>query len=171
MGPRARPGAGQLLVFTEFADTARWLRDRFVDAGFTTDLLDGTVDHIARDDLQERFLGGEFQVLVSTDAEGEGIDLQSANVMVDWDLPWSMVRLEQRMGRLHRVGQTKPVHVYHLVSPQTREGRVQEVMLNNLEVANQSLEGKLYDLLDATADRGPGRLPARSQERGPVLSR
>lgn len=148
-----KPGVGQLLVFTEFADTARWLRDRFGDAGFTTDLLDGSVDHIARDDLQERFLGGEFQVLVSTDAGGEGIDLQSANVMVDWDLPWSMVRLEQRMGRLHRVGQTKPVHVYHLVSPQTREGRVQEVMLNNLEVANQSLEGKLYDLLDATADR------------------
>ena len=92
-------------------------------------------------------------MLVSTDAGGEGIDLQSANVMVDWDLPWSMVRLEQRMGRLHRVGQTKPVYVYHLVSPQTREGRVQEVMLTNLETANQSLEGKLYDLLDATADR------------------
>ncbi len=147
------PGTGQLLVFTEFTDTARWLRDRFLDAGFTTDLLDGSVDHVARDDLQERFLGSEFQVLVSTDAGGEGIDLQSANVMVDWDLPWSMVRLEQRMGRLHRVGQTKPVHVYHLVSLQTREGRVQEVMLTNLETANQSLDGKLYDLLDATADR------------------
>lgn len=148
-----RPGAGQLLVFTEFTDTARWLRDLFLDDGYTTELLDGTVDHVARDNLQERFLGNKFQVLVSTDAGGEGIDLQSANVMVDWDLPWSMVRLEQRMGRLHRVGQTKPVHVYHLVSPQTREGRVQEVMLTNLETANQSLEGKLYDLLDATADR------------------
>lgn len=148
-----RPGTGQLLVFTEFTDTARWLRDLFLNDGYTTELLDGTVDHVSRDTLQERFLGNEFQVLVSTDAGGEGIDLQSANVMVDWDLPWSMVRLEQRMGRLHRVGQTKPVHVYHLVSPQTREGRVQEVMLTNLETANQSLEGKLYDLLDATADR------------------
>ncbi|TQS21371.1 DUF3883 domain-containing protein [Microbispora sp. KK1-11] len=145
------PCQGQLLVFTEFADTARWLHSRFEDAGFSTEVLDGAVDHRARDALQERFLAGEFQVLVSTDAGGEGIDLQSANVMVDWDLPWSMVRLEQRMGRLHRVGQRNPVHVYHLVAPHTREGRVQEVMLQNLESAAEALEGKVYDLLDATA--------------------
>lgn len=148
-----RPGRGQLLVFTEFADTARWLRGHFVDAGFTTDVLEGAADHRTRDALQERFLNGAFQVLVSTDAGGEGIDLQSANVMVDWDLPWSMVRLEQRMGRLHRVGQRRPVYVYHLVAPHTREGRVQEVMLTNLDAAAQALEGKLYDLLDATATR------------------
>ncbi len=146
-----RPGHGQLLVFTEFADTARWLRAKFETAGFTTDVLEGTVDHRDRDSLQERFLAGEFQVLVSTDAGGEGIDLQSANVMIDWDLPWSMVRLEQRMGRLHRVGQRNAVYVYHLVAPHTREGRVQEVMLNNLDTAAQALDGKLYDLLDATA--------------------
>jgi hypothetical protein len=148
-----RPGQGQLLVFTEFADTARWLRIRFDEAGFSTDVLEGAVDYRARDSLQERFLAGAFQVLVSTDAGGEGIDLQSANVMVDWDLPWSMVRLEQRMGRLHRVGQRNSVHVYHLVAPYTREGRVQEVMLSNLESAAEALEGKVYDLLDATATR------------------
>ncbi|MFI6496659.1 helicase-related protein [Nonomuraea typhae] len=142
---------GQLLVFTEFADTARWLLARFAAAGFSTDILEGAVDHRSRDSLQERFLAGEFQVLVSTDAGGEGIDLQSAHVMIDWDLPWSMVRLEQRMGRLHRVGQRNPVHVYHLVAPHTREGRVQEVMLNNLESAAEALEGKLYDLLDAAS--------------------
>lgn len=148
-----RPGHGQLLVFTEFADTARWLQGRFVTAGFSTEVLEGAVDQRTRDSLQERFLAGSFQVLVSTDAGGEGIDLQSANVMIDWDLPWSMVRLEQRMGRLHRVGQRRPVHVYHLVAPHTREGRVQEVMLTNLDKAAQALEGKLYDLLDATATR------------------
>lgn len=147
------PGQDQLLVFSEFSDTARWLRDRFDEAGFSVEILEGSVSHDVRDQLQERFLGGQFQVLVSTDAGGEGIDLQSANVMVDWDLPWSMVRLEQRMGRLHRVGQPRPVHVYHLVAPYTREGRVQEVMLTNLEAASKSLEGKLYDLLDATAER------------------
>lgn len=145
------PGHGQLLVFTEFADTARWLRTQFEHAGFTTDILEGAVDHRSRDFLQARFLNGDFQVLVSTDAGGEGIDLQSANVMVDWDLPWSMVRLEQRMGRLHRVGQRKPVYIYHLVAPHTREGRVQEVILKNLETAAEALDGKLYDLLDATA--------------------
>ena len=148
-----RPGNGQLLVFTEFADTAHWLRTRFDTAGFSTDILEGAVDNRTRDSLQERFLAGAFEVLVSTDAGGEGIDLQSAHVMVDWDLPWSMVRLEQRMGRLHRIGQRKPVYVYHLVAPHTREGRVQEIMLNNLESAAQALDGKLYDLLDATAAR------------------
>ena len=147
------PGHDQLLVFTEFADTARWLAEKFLNAGFTTETLEGSVSNKDRDALQERFLGGKFQVLVSTDAGGEGIDLQSANVMVDWDLPWSMVRLEQRMGRLHRVGQTRPVHVYHLVAPLTREGRVQEVMLTNMDAASASLEGRLYDLLDATAER------------------
>ncbi|WP_166784953.1 helicase-related protein [Cryobacterium sp. Hz7] len=145
------PGQGQLLVFTEFADTARWLRGLFADTGFSVDLLEGAVDHRARDLLQERFLAGKYQVLVSTDAGGEGIDLQSANVMIDWDLPWSMVRLEQRMGRLHRIGQRNAVHVYHLIAPHTREGRVQEVMMQNLESAGRALEGKIYDLLDATA--------------------
>lgn len=148
-----RPGEGQLLVFTEFADTARWLAKQFVDEGYTVDTLEGAVGHEDRDKLQQRFLAGEFQVLVSTDAGGEGIDLQSAHVMVNWDIPWSLVRLEQRMGRLHRIGQTKAVHIYHLVAPDTREGRVQEVMLGNLEAAGDALGGRIFDLLDATAAR------------------
>lgn len=148
-----RPGEGQLLVFTEFADTARWLARRFEEAGFTVDTLEGAVGHRDRDQLQQRFLDGKFQVLVSTDAGGEGIDLQSAHVMIDWDIPWSLVRLEQRMGRLHRIGQKSAVHIYHLVAPATREGRVQEVMLQNLETAGQSLGGRIFDLLDATAAR------------------
>lgn len=148
-----KPGEGQLLVFTEFTDTARWLHQMFSDAGFSTEILEGSVNHRDRDTLQSRFLAREFQVLVSTDAGGEGIDLQSANVMINYDLPWSMVRLEQRGGRLHRVGQQREVYVYHLVAPNTREGRVQEVMLNNLDAASEALEGKVYDLLDATAER------------------
>ncbi|MFW6186530.1 MAG: helicase-related protein, partial [Actinomycetota bacterium] len=148
-----RPGEGQLLVFTEFADTARWLSRQFSDAGFSVDTLEGAVGHRERDQLQQRFLDGKFQVLVSTDAGGEGIDLQSAHVMLDWDIPWSLVRLEQRMGRLHRIGQKNAVHIYHLVAPATREGRVQEVMLQNLEKAGQTLGGRIFDLLDATASR------------------
>ena len=109
-------------MFTEFTDTARWLTGRFADAGYTVETLEGTLSPKERDRLQQRFLAGEFQILVSTDAGGEGIDLQSAHVMVDWDIPWSLVRLEQRMGRLHRIGQVNPVHIYHLVAPETREG-------------------------------------------------
>lgn len=148
-----RPGEGQLLVFTEFADTARWLVGMFTEVGFTVEILEGAVGHRERDHIQQRFLDRQFQVLVSTDAGGEGIDLQSAHVMLDWDIPWSLVRLEQRMGRLHRIGQRKPVHIYHLVAPATREGRVQEVMLQNLETAGQSLNGRIFDLLDAAAAR------------------
>ncbi|MFG1612455.1 helicase-related protein [Nonomuraea wenchangensis] len=147
------PGAGQLLVFTEFTDTARWLTGLLRKAGFSTELLDGTVDQRLREDLQQRFLTDRFQVLVSTDAGGEGIDLQSAHVMIDWDIPWSLVRLEQRAGRLHRIGQTNDVFVYHLVAPDTREGRVQQVMLDNLTAASKALNGRIYDLLDATVDR------------------
>ncbi|MDQ6893721.1 MAG: DUF3883 domain-containing protein [Acidobacteriota bacterium] len=148
-----KPTEGQLLVFTEFVDTARWLAGRFADSGYSVETLEGAVDHKARHELQRRFLTGDFQVLVSTDAGGEGINLQSAHVMIDWDIPWSLVRLEQRMGRLHRIGQKRDVYVYHLVAPQTREGRVQEVMLANLETAAESLGGRIFDLLDATVAR------------------
>lgn len=147
------PADGQLLVFTEFADTARWLARRFADAGYSVETLEGAVDHKSRHELQRSFLNREFQVLVSTDAGGEGINLQSANVMIDWDIPWSLVRLEQRMGRLHRIGQKKDVYIYHLVAPRTREGRVQEVILSNLEAAGVSLGGRIFDLLDATFAR------------------
>lgn len=148
-----RPGEGQLLVFTEFTDTATWLKGLFANAGFSVELLSGGTPQDRRDELQRGFLDGEYQVLVSTDAGGEGIDLQSAHVMVDWDVPWSLVRLEQRAGRLHRIGQLNPVFIYHLVAPDTREGRVQEVLLQNLDAAAQALDGRVFDLMDATAAR------------------
>lgn len=148
-----QPGVGQLLLFTEFSDTAHWLAGEFAATGYSVEILEGSIGHVERDKLQQRFLSRAFQVLVSTDAGGEGIDLQSAHVMVNWDIPWSLVRLEQRMGRLHRIGQENPVHIYHLVAPATREGRVQEVMLQNLEAAGSALKGRIFDLLDATAAR------------------
>lgn len=147
------PDSGQLLVFTEFTDTARWLAGLFAKAGFTAEILAGDLGHEDRDILQQRFLTGKFQVLVSTDAGGEGIDLQSAHVMINWDIPWSLVRLEQRMGRLHRIGQRHSVHIYHLVSPQTREGQVQQVLLTNITAVSDSLGGRVFDLLDASAER------------------
>lgn len=148
-----RPGQGQLLVFTEFTDTALWLVDLFSKHGYDTRILSGATAQDQRDVLQRDFLAGAYQVLVSTDAGGEGIDLQSANVMIDWDIPWSLVRLEQRAGRLHRIGQHNAVYIYHLVAPATREGRVQEVLLHNLDLAGEALHGRIFDLMDATAER------------------
>lgn len=154
------PDGGQLLVFTEFADTAGWLADLFAGHGYSTRVLQGDLPSERRDGLQQQFLAGAYQVLVSTDAGGEGIDLQSAHVMVDWDIPWSLVRLEQRAGRLHRIGQEHDVYVHHLVAPQTREGRVQEVMLENLSAAGRALGGRIFDLMDATVFRADFDYPA-----------
>lgn len=158
------PDGGQLLLFTEYTDTARWLVRWFDSAGYSTRILHGETSHDDRDQLQADFLDGKFQVLVSTDAGGEGIDLQSAHVMIDWDIPWSLVRLEQRAGRLHRIGQTNAVFIYHLVAPATREGRVQQKMLENLDAAGSALRGRIFDLLDATVERAGVDFPTLMAE-------
>ena len=143
--------------------------DLFADAGYTTDLLEGEIPPTRARPAPAALSRARFQVLVSTDAGGEGIDLQSAHVMLNWDIPWSLVRLEQRMGRLHRIGQNEHVHIYHLVAPETREGRVQEVMLANLIEAGHALNGRIFDLIDATASGLAFRLLPRAR-RGPALT-
>ena len=82
---------------------------------------------------------GEFQVIVTTDAGNEGIDLQAAHVLVNYDIPWSLVRLEQRMGRIHRVGQLRDVYLYNLVATDTREGETLLRLLDNFVTAANEL--------------------------------
>ena len=99
------PGRGsQVVVFTEFLDTATWLVDRFNGAGFSARRYSGADSNADRDQVRREFKAGDFEVLVSTDAGNEGIDMQAAHVLINWDIPWSLVRLEQRMGRVHRIG-------------------------------------------------------------------
>lgn len=142
------PGGGrQLVVFTEFADTADWLVRRFEAAGFTARRYWGRDSHTVRDEIRAGFAAGHFQVLVSTDAGNEGIDLQTAQVLVNWDIPWSLVRLEQRMGRIHRVGQTGKVWLYNLVATDTREGDALSKLLDRLVEAANELGGKMFDSL------------------------
>lgn len=150
------PATGeQLLIFTEFADTAHWLARLLRDDGYTVEVYAGAVPSEERDRIQQRFLGRQFQVLISTDAGNEGIDLQSAHVQVNWDIPWSIVRMEQRMGRLHRIGQTSPVHLYNLIATTTREGRVEQVVLDRIVQAANALDGKIFDSLGSVlADLG-----------------
>ena len=69
-------------------------------------MYSGRQSNAERDEVRLAFMRGEFQIIVTTDAGNEGIDLQAAHVLVNYDIPWSLVRLEQRMGRIHRVGQT-----------------------------------------------------------------
>jgi len=154
LGPNGiRPGNGeQAVVFTEYADTADWLVGRFRSAGYTAQRYSGRDAHNIRDDIRTAFARHDFQILVSTDAGNEGIDLQSAHVLVNWDIPWSLVRLEQRMGRIHRLGQTCDVELYNLIATDTREGDVLQVLLDNLVAAANRLDGKLFDSLSLVAE-------------------
>lgn len=86
-------------------------------------------------------------ILVATDAAGEGINLQRANLMVNYDLPWNPNRLEQRFGRIHRIGQTEVCHLWNLVASETREGEVYNLLLRKLEQERESLGGKVFEIL------------------------
>jgi superfamily II DNA or RNA helicase len=142
----------QAVVFTEFADTADWLVGALKAGGFTARRYSGHDLHSVRDSTRDAFARGDFQILVSTDAGNEGIDLQTAHVLVNWDIPWSLVRLEQRMGRIHRIGQTRDVELYNLIATGTREGEVLEVLLRNFVTAANQLDGRLFDSLSLVGE-------------------
>jgi superfamily II DNA or RNA helicase len=147
------PGNGeQGVVFTEYADTADWLVQKLLHAGFTARRYSGRDNHSVRDNIRDGFARRDFQILVSTDAGNEGIDLQTAHVLVNYDIPWSLVRLEQRMGRIHRVGQTRDVELYNLIATDTREGEVLEVLLGNFVTAANQLEGRMFDSLSLVGE-------------------
>jgi superfamily II DNA or RNA helicase len=148
-----KPGNGeQAVVFTEYADTADWLVRRLLHAGYTARRYSGRDNHHIRDDTRDAFARQDFQILVSTDAGNEGIDLQTAHVLVNYDIPWSLVRLEQRMGRIHRVGQACDVELYNLIATDTREGEVLEVLLGNFVTAANQLEGRMFDSLSLVGE-------------------
>ena len=148
-----RPGnREQAVVFTEYADTADWIVARLHDFGFTARRYSGRDQPQVRDQVRADFMAGRFQVIVSTDAGNEGIDLQSAHVLTNYDIPWSLVRLEQRMGRIHRVGQHRDVELYNLVAQGTREGDVMRVLLENFVNAANQLSGQMFDSLSLVGE-------------------
>lgn len=152
-GNGIKPGSReQAVVFSEYADTADWLVSRLRAEGYGAERYSGRDDHATREAVRARFAQRGFQVLVSTDAGNEGIDLQTAHLLVNYDIPWSLVRLEQRMGRIHRVGQDRDVELINLIAIDTREGEVLHVLLENFVTAANRLEGKLFDSLSLVAD-------------------
>lgn len=86
-------------------------------------------------------------MLLATDAAGEGVNLQNANLMVNYDLPWNPNRIEQRFGRIHRIGQTEVCHLWNMVASETREGDVFQKLFEKMEIARQALKGKVFDVL------------------------
>ncbi|OBB05374.1 helicase [Mycolicibacterium conceptionense] len=147
------PGNGeQAVVFTEYADSAEWITRRLEADGYSARMYSGRQSNAERDAARVAFMRGDYQVIVTTDAGNEGIDLQAAHVLVNYDIPWSLVRLEQRMGRIHRVGQMRDVFLYNLVATDTREGDTLFVLLNNFVTAANELRGQVFDSLSAVAE-------------------
>ena len=148
----------KLIVFTEHRDTLEYLvgklRRRLGRPGAVVS-IHGGVRREDRRKVQDRFMQeAETVVLVATDAAGEGLNLQRAHLMVNYDLPWNPNRIEQRFGRIHRIGQTEPCRLWNLVAADTREGLVFERLLEKLEEQRQALGGKVFDVLgEAFSDR------------------
>lgn len=86
-------------------------------------------------------------MLIATDAAGEGVNLQNANLMVNYDLPWNPNRLEQRFGRIHRIGQVEVCHLWNLVAKETREGDVYHRLLEKLTIESEAFQGRVFDIL------------------------
>jgi hypothetical protein len=150
--PKPVPSPRQKLVlFTEHRDTLSYLERQIGSLLGRPDavvLIHGGMGREERRKAQESFLfNPEVQVLLATDAAGEGINLQRAHLMVNYDLPWNPNRLEQRFGRIHRIGQTEVCHLWNLVAAETREGDVYRRLLEKLEEARQALGGQVFDVL------------------------
>ncbi len=141
----------KLVLFTEHRDTLRYLRERIatrLGREGATVVIHGGIGREERLAVQEAFRHDpEVQVLLATDAAGEGINLQRAHLMVNYDLPWNPNRLEQRFGRIHRIGQTEVCHQWNLVADDTREGDVYRRLLEKLDHARQALGGQVFDVL------------------------
>ena len=150
--PKPVPSPRQKLVlFTEHRDTLAYLERQIgslLGRPQSLVLIHGGMGREERRKAQESFLHDpEVQVLLATDAAGEGINLQRAHLMVNYDLPWNPNRLEQRFGRIHRIGQTEVCHLWNLVAEETREGDVYRRLLEKLEEARQALGGQVFDVL------------------------
>jgi superfamily II DNA or RNA helicase len=141
----------KLVIFTEHRDTLNYLESRIVTVLGRKEaivIIHGGMGREDRMKSQESFKHDpEVQVLLATDAAGEGINLQRAHLMVNYDLPWNPNRIEQRFGRIHRIGQTEVCHLWNLVASETREGDVYRTLLEKLDEARKALGGQVFDVL------------------------
>jgi len=152
--PEMRNAAGRqrkLIIFSEHRDTLNYLHGKIAGVLGNAEPIISIHGGTHRDErrrLQALFRSDpDVRVLVATDAAGEGVNLQNANLMVNYDLPWNPNRLEQRFGRIHRIGQTEVCHLWNLVAKETREGDVYHRLLMKLEAASSALKGRVFDIL------------------------
>ncbi|WP_419601252.1 DEAD/DEAH box helicase [Thiolapillus sp.] len=139
----------KVLIFTEFVPTQAMLAQFLESRGFSVALLNGSMDLEARTQAQQAF-SRDVRVLISTDAGGEGLNLQFCHVVVNFNMPWNPMRLEQRIGRVDRIGQPHVVRAINFVLDDTVEHRVREVLEHKLEVIAQEFGvDKAADVMDS----------------------
>lgn len=160
----------KVLIFTEFVPTQQMLRQFLVERGFTVVCLNGSMDMDERKKAQEEF-AESARILISTDAGGEGLNLQFCHVVINYDIPWNPMRLEQRIGRVDRIGQTHVVRAINFVFEDSVEHRVQEVLEEKLatifeqfgidktgDVLDSAQAGQIFDHLYVDAILNPDKV-------------
>jgi superfamily II DNA or RNA helicase len=140
-------GERKLLVFTEFRDTLDYLVEKLQGWGYDVGVIHGGMSMDDRIQAEHDFRH-QHQILVATEAAGEGINLQFCSLMVNYDIPWNPNRLEQRMGRVHRYGQDREVYIWNMISKDTREGQILDRLFEKLDAMREALgSDRVFDII------------------------
>lgn len=139
----------KIIIFTEFVATQQYLEHALVSKGYTVAILNGSMSiderNIALKDFRDR-----ANVFISTDAGGEGLNLQFSNIIINYDLPWNPMKIEQRCGRVDRIGQQRDVHIFNFIIKDTVENRVRQMLEEKLSVIFKEMGVDKYsDVLDS----------------------
>jgi SNF2 family DNA or RNA helicase len=159
-----KDGRGKLLIFTEHRDTLNAVRENMVKWGYSTCEIHGGLNPHERKRAQEEFRS-TAQICIATEAAGEGINLQFCHLMINYDMPWNPTRLEQRLGRIHRIGQERDVHVFNFVATDSEEGepiiegRILHRLLEKLDQMRDALAGRVFDVIGEVLSLNDVNLP------------
>ena len=159
-----KDGRGKLLVFTEHRDTLNHLRGHLESWGYSTCQIHGGMNPHDRRQAQENFRTNR-QICVATEAAGEGINLQFCHLMINYDLPWNPTRLEQRLGRIHRIGQSRDVYAFNFVATSSEdgqpviEGRILDRLLSKLNRMRDALGDRVFDVVGEVLSLNKVNLP------------
>lgn len=139
----------KIIIFTEFVATQNYLQELLVNIGYSVTILNGGMSIDERNSAMQEFKTST-SIFISTDAGGEGLNLQFANIIINYDLPWNPMKIEQRCGRVDRIGQQRDVHIYNFIVGETVENRVREVLEEKLSVILKEMGVDKYsDVLDS----------------------
>jgi len=147
-----KDGRGKLIIFTEHRDTLNYVREHLGIWGYTTCEIHGGMNPRERKRAQEAFRTLS-QICVATEAAGEGINLQFCHLLINYDMPWNPTRLEQRLGRIHRIGQDRDVYAFNFVATDSEEGqpiiegRILHRLLEKLDEMKDALGGRVFDVI------------------------